>query len=176
MGIDYGMGLANVDRATGIRFGVISQNECLQAWCDGSEGVYPDPEPENCPTCEGEGEIEGGDGATCTCDDCDGTGNATEDDWAMDCIEPIGHVLKDKQYHAESSGDSGDIFVLKSPYYTRCAFCSPCAPGAGYLTSEADDCKAYCFGHDFFYDHPDHHGKAPYRVFRVSDDSEVFPD
>lgn len=31
------------------------------------------------------------------------------------------------------------------------------------------DLKAYCLGHEWF-----ESGKAPYRVFRVSDNSEVF--
>jgi hypothetical protein len=42
VGIDYGMGCTNVDHATGIRYGVISQNEILQAWADSSQPVYGD--------------------------------------------------------------------------------------------------------------------------------------
>ena len=33
-GIDYGMGQSNVDHATGIRYGVIAQNNVGQAWYD----------------------------------------------------------------------------------------------------------------------------------------------
>ena len=39
-GIDYGMGVTNIDVKTGIRYGVINQNEVLQAWCDSSEPYY----------------------------------------------------------------------------------------------------------------------------------------
>jgi hypothetical protein len=41
--IDYGNGQTNIDPETGIRFGVISQNEVLQAWADSSEADYGDP-------------------------------------------------------------------------------------------------------------------------------------
>lgn len=36
-GIDYGMGQSNVDKSTGIRYGVISVNECVQSWYDSAE-------------------------------------------------------------------------------------------------------------------------------------------
>ena len=39
-GIDYGLGQSNIDHKTGIRYGVISQNSVLQAWCDSSEPFY----------------------------------------------------------------------------------------------------------------------------------------
>ena len=51
MGIDYGRGSVNIDKETGIRFGVINQNELMQAWSDSSEANYPDP---CCPQCGGE--------------------------------------------------------------------------------------------------------------------------
>jgi hypothetical protein len=141
MGIDYGLGQTNIDVANGIRYGVIPQYECLQACADSSEPQYPELEESE----------ESGD---CDCD-CD-----------CDC-EPIGFVLDDEEYLATQGYDDCDIFILKSPYYTLCDHCSPCAPGAGYLMSPGS-VKAYCFGHDFFED-----GKAPYRVFRVDTDEEV---
>jgi hypothetical protein len=61
------------------------------------------------------------------------------------------------------------VYVTQSPYYTRAAFCSPCCPGAGDLDSPREHgVKAYCLGPDWFED-----DKAPYKVWRVSDDSEV---
>ena len=129
-GIDYGRGMSNVDLETGIRYGVIHQNEVLQAWADSAEAdyyVYGD--------------------------------------------EALGFSLDDEEYEASQSGDDCDIFILKSPYYTRCQFCSPCAPGAGYLMNECEDGpKAYCFGHDWFDE-----GKAPYKVFRADNNEEVPP-
>jgi hypothetical protein len=61
------------------------------------------------------------------------------------------------------AGSDGDIFITKSPYYTVCGFCSPCAPGAGYLTDKSEDCAAFCFGPDWF------DGPVPYLIYRVSD-------
>jgi hypothetical protein len=117
-GIDYSMGRSNIDVITGIRYGVISQHEVLQAWADSSEPYYNRSEE----------------------------GEDNEDDFA----EPSGYVYEEDGYIAEC-GDDGDIFILKSPYYTKCKFCSPCAPGAGYLMSpDESGIKAYCFGHDWF--------------------------
>lgn len=216
-GIDYGLGKTNIDTETGIRFGVIPQNELLQAWCDSAEPEYGEP---HCPRCgneavAGDSEIpldELADGETeselqetdrdelgydqprhcCgdyACDSC----RILFDGEDVFGDEPLGHVLDDGEYKATQSGDDRDIFVLKSPYFTRCRYCSPCAPGAGYLTSTMshDDTdldierwrklaknnaatmadhsgliRAYCFGHDWFYD--DEHKSAPYPIFSVA--------
>lgn len=187
-GIDYGLGTTNIDRENGIRYGVIHQHELLQAWCDSSEPDYGKP---HCPKCGGEA-IQGESwshensqgGVTCGTEhpehtedwECSGCGDYRCDDceYLFDGDEafrdePLGHALDDGEYLAEQYGDDGDIFVLKSPYYTLCQFCSPCAPGAGYImTQEEDGIKAYCFGHEWFEE-----GKAPYRVFRVDNDEEV---
>ena len=39
-GIDYGRGQTNIDHETGIRYGVIPQNDVLQSWSDASEADY----------------------------------------------------------------------------------------------------------------------------------------
>ena len=39
-GIDYGHGQTNIDTKTGIRYGVISQMNILDAWCEESEPYY----------------------------------------------------------------------------------------------------------------------------------------
>ena len=79
-----------------------------------------------------------------------------------DCeCEPSYWVIKDTEYHATISTDDNDVFILKSPFFTLCEYCSPCAPGAGYLTIEGD-VKAYCLGHEWFEDN-----KAPYAVYSV---------
>lgn len=146
-GIDYGLGKTNIDSKTGIRYGVIHQNEVLQAWCDSSEPYYP-------------------------CDDCDNKPEEDEDYHSnCDFCEPASFYVDGKEYKAESDS-MGDIFITKSTYYTRAQFCSPCAPGACYLSNPCNDGeKAYCFGHNWFYDTET--GKAPYPVYRVSDDSLV---
>ena len=128
-GIDYSTGMANVNHETGIHYGVISQNECLQAWADSSEPYY---------------------------------GENESDDEMDDFAEPLSFYIDDKEYSAESD-DQGDIFITRSPYYTRCRYCSPCAPGAGYIMQQdIRGIKTYCFGHDFFED-----SKAPYKVYSV---------
>ena len=137
-GIDYGFGRTNIDHKTGIRFGVLSQNECLQAWADSSEPKYYD--------CE------------CGDEDCD----------CMDGCDPACFLLEDAEYFA-ICGEDGDIFIERSPYYTLCEYCSPCAPGAGYLMSPGD-VRAYCFGHDFFEGET-----APYKVYSVETGEEVTP-
>jgi hypothetical protein len=180
-GIDYGLGQTNIDKATGIRFGVINQNEVLQAWADSSEPDYGEP---HCPECGNEAVDSSSDAldddgkpidredyernrGACGDYACDSCRKLFDGDYAFG-DEPLGFTLDDGEYLAEAGSD-GDIFIIRSPYYTRAAFCSPCAPGACYLTSPTDDGeKAYCFGADWFDDE-----KAPYPVYRVSDDSLV---
>lgn len=75
----------------------------------------------------------------------------------------------DDGYKASQSGDDCDIFIVESPYYTTCQFCSPCAPGAGYIMNTVKDgVKAYCFGHEWF-----ENGKAPYPVYDVKTGKKV---
>lgn len=78
--------------------------------------------------------------------------------------------LDDEGIKALQGGDSTDIFIIDSPYYTLARLCSPCAPNACYLLNPDRELglKAYCFGHDWF-----EGGKAPYPVFRVDNDEEV---
>lgn len=164
VGIDYSGGTANVDKATGIRYGVINQNEVLQAWADSSEAFYGKP---HCPHCGDE--IDAAEVADSM--DCPHCGATIK--WAgEECYpeSPVSHFIMDEEYHAEC-GDSGDIFITKSPYFTRAAFCSPCAPGACYLMSPRDEGeRAYCFGHDFF-----DSGAAPYPVYLVKTGELVTP-
>ncbi len=128
-GIDYGMGTTNRDTKTDIRYGVIHQHSVLQSWADSSESDYGNPESgylecSNGHTLQWAGEKKWGDSVYCRkCrEHCDLE--------LPDCAEPIAHVLDDGKYQATQGGDDCDIFILKSPYYTRAAFCSPCAPGA----------------------------------------------
>jgi hypothetical protein len=61
---------------------------------------------------------------------------------------------------------SGDLWVIKSPYYTHAQFCSPCAPGACHLdnpiTEKSEANKCYCLGDDWF-----ENEKAPYSIYNV---------
>lgn len=164
-GIDYGMGITNIDKDTGIRYGVIHHGEVGEAWYESSEPNYIVA----CPSCGSES-IKDTDDGLMQCESCD----ETWDECNID-REPVSHYLDDGEYLAEQSYDDCDIFITKSPYYTLCGFCSPCAPGAGYLTdSRENGVKSYCFGHDMFWDTEENH--APYTVYRVSDDSVVEPE
>jgi ribosomal protein L37AE/L43A len=174
VGIDYGLGQSNIDRDTGIRFGVINQNEVLQAWADSSEADYGNP---HCPKCGNEAvSIENECVPDLDSDECP----AEWEDEARDhaCLscqysfasddaygdEPNGFTYDGDGYVCTQYGGDGDIFVLKSPYYTHAQFCSPCAPGAGYLMNPVEGGpKTYCFGHDWF-----EGDKAPYPVYSVA--------
>lgn len=179
LGIDYGNGLTNIDHETGIRYGVISQNEVLQVWADSSEPEYGPPTcghcgeelPEEYAGIDNREEIH--------CPHCNEIILGTED---MYPETPIAYIIDDSEYIANAD-EMGDIMIVKSPYYTYASFCSPCAPGAGYLMDWfkihdhdkeifdgllKNDCnqlagkmlsrlaentgfpKVYCFGHDWF--------------------------
>lgn len=176
-GIDYGNGLVNLDKATGIRYGVISQHDVLQAWADSSEPNYGEP---NCPKCgndcvsvedEACPDLDNkwldkavGEEAEYYCAGCEylfGSESAFGD-------EPLGYTYNEDGYLCEC-GESGDIFIMKSPYYTRAQFCSPCAPGACHLGNPTEEGeKAYCFDKSWF-----DGGVAPYPVYNVADDTLV---
>lgn len=175
-GIDYGMGRTNIDHATGIRYGVISQHSVLQAWCDSSEPDYGKP---HCPKCGNEAsnsadlpdESEDWEIARGACSDygcmrCEYVFDAQE----AFGEEPIGWNYSDDGYELVNCLDS-DIMVLKSPYYTLAVFCSPCVPGACSIETPDDNgAKAYCLGHDWF-----ETGMATYPVFSVETGLEVHP-
>lgn len=182
-GTDYGMGLTNIDKNTGIRYGVIHHGEVLQAWADSSEADYGKP---TCPKCGNEVievselEITIGHSLESDYENYEYAAHECDDYVCHDCKyvfgsesaygdEPIAFTYEQDGYACSQSGGDTDIFIVKSPYYTLCQFCSPCAPGAGYVMNTVEDgVKAYCFGHDWFED-----GKAPYPVYRVADDSLV---
>jgi hypothetical protein len=158
-GIDYSRGMSNVNHETGIHFGVISQNEVLQAWVDSSEPVY------NCENCQ--------------CDE------AFQND-ECDYCEPCAYTYDQDGYKCEQLSEDTDIFITESPYYTYAQYCSPCAPGACYLmdyfktnslilnnkissidaykraAEKAGFPKVYCLDFSWFDDE-----KAPYPVFDV---------
>ena len=153
----------NIDTKTGIRYGVMHQAEVLQAWADSSEPVYV----YCCPYC-GNGPLKKGANAK-RCPNCY---HKIDPDNDFDYIEPVCFRYEDDGYTCEQSYDDTDIFIMESPYYTLCQYCSPCAPGAGYIMHEVENgVKAYCFGHDWF-----DSGKAPYHVYRVTTGEEVLPE
>lgn len=164
-GIDYGMGKANVDPATGIRYGVISQHSVSDAWNDCAEPEYGDP---SCPDCGGEVTDQFPDDSTGDyyCAQCD-SGYWSDVAFPED---PIGWRYEGDDYFLVDCLGT-DVMVLKSPFYTRARFCSPCVPGAGNLDSpDVLGVRTYCLGHDWF-----ESGEAPYPVWSVATDERVWP-
>jgi len=177
-GIDYGLGTTNIDIATSIRYGVISQHSLMGEALEGMEPDYGDP---HCPECGGN-VLESSDVKHYVLwtrrMDRDGTHGCFDyaclacrqgfDSDACFSDEPIGYSCPDDEYELQSCLDS-DIMVLKSPFYTHAQFCSPCVPGGGNLDSPmVGGVRAFALGHDWF-----EGGVAPYPVYRVSDDSVV---
>lgn len=153
VGIDYGLGKTNIDNKTGIRYGVINQHDVGQNWYEESEPYYFF----YCPECGSEIGDELPDDMACP--------NCKEqwEGYEFDMIDPSSFFFENNEYSAEC-GEDGDIFILKSPYFTYAQFCSPCAPGAGYLMNWTDPgigIKTYCLGHEWFEE------KAPYPVYSV---------
>jgi ribosomal protein L37AE/L43A len=142
----------NMNPRTGIHFGVISQHKILQAWADSSEALYV----YYCPKCstilkrKSEAKI---------CSRC--RYKIQEHDFDM--MEPsIFHYSKEG-YWMEQRFDDPDIFVIRSPYYTKCRLCSPCAPNAGDLSAPDDlGVRTYCLAKDWFDEN-----KAPYHIYSV---------
>ena len=173
-GIDYGMGTTNRDPETGMRYGVISQHSVSQAWCDCAEADYGAP---TCPKC-GSGAVSYEDkhepleqfGHGCadyTCESCEITFDASD----AYGDEPIGWNYSEDGYDLTDCLDS-DIFVLKSHYFTKARYCSPCVPGACSLDSpDEDGAECFCLGHDWFED-----GRAPYPVYSVETRQIVEPE
>ena len=113
--------ITNTDMETGIHYGVIPFHEVLQAWADNSTAEYPkDIECSECgQVVNAEEEI------------CPKCGNQLIN--CFDNLEPLAFTYQKDGYTCIQENDDPDIFIIKSPHYTYCKFCSPCAPGAGYL-------------------------------------------
>lgn len=122
--VDYSGGTANFDPENEIHYGVIPAHALCDWIWEAGEYIYPEPE-----------------------DDAD-------DSEAFD-MEPYYYRIDRNGFEAEVSVGSfatdSDFFVTASRFFTLCDFCSPCAPGAGYLLSQsAQNCKAYCPGPYWF--------------------------
>jgi len=165
-GIDYGLGMSNIDHENGIRYGVISQHS-LASWVMGeAEPIYPDYEVEvECEHCEETFMVtDSQTNDNVTCPECGEQTWAEGNDFIE--LEPVGWDLgiDEDGYETDWSETLNALFVLKSPYYTECHYCSPCAPGAGDLDSPMPGgVKAYAFGPDFF----DEDSPCPYPIYSV---------
>ncbi len=159
-GIDYGIGKSNIDKDTGIRYGVISQHSIMSEAMEDFEYDYGDS---HCPKCGNEVKTRKGK-TEFRCKIC--KYNFESDEAYGD--EPIGFIYEQGGCILTNCLDT-DVFVLKSPYYTFCQFCSPCVPGAGNLDTYINNgIKTYALGHDWF-----ENGKAPYPLYDVKTGKKV---
>lgn len=154
-------------------YGVIPACDVLQARVDSAEWVYPEWDNEFYDAAD-------------VCDVCGKTFakhqkvkrhefvNESAVESFNDSAEVSGFVFENGEYAAFQDGDDSDIFVTRSAFYTFSAFCSPCAPGAGYLRDARgaeDGVMTFCFDHSWYDD-----GIAPYGVWRVDNGTLVIPD
>ena len=134
-GSNYGNCIDNVNLETGIHYGIISQNEILQAWADSSEPIYIP----YCPYCGNKLTQKFYDKITCECTSkkCPHCKKVLNE-FDFQESEPQGYTYNQDGYICQQSSDNPDIFVCESQYYTYAAFCSPCTPNAGYLMTPFD--------------------------------------
>ena len=182
---DYGLKQSNIDRATGIRYGVISQNslnhDALQDIFDQGKNLdfenWQDAVKEKL---RGALKDYFGNyahlGKRSRLDQAvDHAFDTLEDHGLNDCYEENCDKYRyDKDGITIETSDS-DLFVTRSPFFTYAQFCSPCAPGACHLSNPLDmtegehkagfhaNNKCYCLGHDWFDDE-----RAPYPVYLVT--------
>jgi len=161
-GIDYGNGLTNIDKATGIRYGVIAVNSIATAWGDRSHPVSP--EPVKCSACGGTGDW--GDDRDDECQACHGFGSRDY----RDDMDPE-WAYEGQGYRMRQGNEEAYVWVTQSPYYCLARYCSPCMPGAGNI-DEPDEggVSTYCPGHDWF-----EGGQAPFTIYSVATNEPVIP-
>ena len=161
-GINYALNTgANVDKLTGIHFGVISQNSLMPEALDdfythGKDLAYD----------EAVEELQ-----AVHADNPEGLELALED---LNCnweLQASNLLYESNGYKLTGCLDS-DLFILRSPFFTHVQYCSPCVPGAGNLDSPCEaGPKTYCLDGSWFED-----GKAPYPVYSVETGELVKPD
>lgn len=138
MGIDYGRGIANIDHATGIRYGCVVAHRVGYLY-DEAEPEYPDLECE-CGHDFGQDYSDGDE-----CPECGATVDLTfwePISWNVDSDDIKGYF-----------DDTGDFIILWSKWKVRDNFASPCFPGGVYIDEgTGDDAWAYCPPPDCFED------------------------
>lgn len=168
-GIDYSPpgSTVNRDPETGIRYGIIPLHKLGEFAPENFEAEYD----ACCPHCGEEipegffFDIKKVGGFYGKCEHCES--EFREDEQYPD--EPSRNVCDDGETKAQLMSD-GDAWFFKSPFFTRAAFCSPCAPGACYLTTPTEDGeRAYCPGPDWFDEEP------PFPIYSVATGERVNP-
>lgn len=161
---------ANYDAATGIHYGVISLHspnpDALQDIYDNGDNLSHAAAIEQV-----KGELRS---AMQRVLEAYGVDRMTDDatDAAWEAVEQEFNDHYEEQedtYQYRQGGyvlqtSSLGIYVIKSPYYTFAAACSPCCPNAGDLnTPRSGGLKTYCLGADWF----DMYNRVPYPVYSI---------
>jgi hypothetical protein len=174
-GIDYGMGLANIDNATGIRYGVIHAHSVNP---DALDDIYTRGENLSYKAAKDEAQATLRQDMESTLDDLGVLPYSDRQRYVARVSESVWDDIEQEwNDHYEEDNDTYrygsdgyvietswlGLYVIKSPFYTLAAYCSPCCPGAGDLdTPDPEGVKTYCLGPDWFEDNT-----APYPVFNV---------
>jgi len=161
-GINYaGKSGANQDKETGIHFGVINCNAISP---DAIEDIYQNGTDLSFEAWKEEIKEKVKEAVKSALDDFirsrhiedmadDAAESVLNNDWLGDNFEgggPSNYRYEDGELILELHSD-GDIFVIKSPVVCNAQYCSPCAPGAGYLANPcADGPVCYCLPEDWF--------------------------
>lgn len=184
LGIDYGAGQTNIDKETGIRYGVIPQgsidiNALERVFEHGKDLGYEAAKEDLKANLRGalEDYYNGS-----RLDEAVEDAFDALDGWA-DSLEASGRWLYENRGYKLQTSEPGDLWVLRSPYFTYAQFCSPCAPGACHLDNPldvkmqagipsimnangsetfCDSNKCYCLGPEWFEE-----GKVPYDMYSV---------
>lgn len=184
IGIDYSGGTVNRDAETGIHYGIISQLSLNPEALDDIQRGGDDLDFEDFKE-ELKGKLEVAINRV-----LDEAG--LRDDQASNYVDDIiDDIIDDLEFDGyEGTGDctrykysdekedliarttsDGEVFVIKSKFYTHCQFCSPCVPGAGNLdVPVAGGPKTYCFGPDWF----DKENPCPYPIYEVATGELVY--
>lgn len=128
--------MPNFDEKTGIRYGVISP-QSISSWSmdeiyqNGTDPYYENMKKEINDLVD---EMISNTNWAISDDAIAGIKDLIMDDLNEGYENPDGAMdYSDNDYDLHVSGDNFGIFVMRSPYYTYCRDCSPCAPGAGDL-------------------------------------------
>ena len=145
-GIDYGNGQTNIDKETGIRFGVLPVNslnwdaldEILQR---GKDVGFEQFKQETVKTVR-DAVLEALDFLPKHCAES----LADRCAQAAETSSELGEGYESDECHYSFETEDTKlllrgqyVWVLKSPHIVRCALCSPCCPGAGNLDEICDD-------------------------------------
>lgn len=175
-GIDYSGigGTCNRDRETGIRYGIISQESVS---CYTIEDILSNGDDLGFAHMKQEAKDAVARAIASAIDDYGQIGDPDElaheiiensVEW-HDCDESGPYAFEEGDLKVQTTSDN-NLWVFKSPFYTRAQFCSPCVPGAGNLdTFCPDGPKTYCLPADWFED-----GKAPYDIWCAKTDDILY--